>query len=89
MKEIKNWQAIIKDEQGNKEIAILLPGCIIKGEFEDKDIEIETIDVDISNLIVTSSDNQLYLLSGANRDYLNNLAKCMEIGKNERDGEER
>lgn len=89
MKEIKNWQAIIKNEQGNEEIAILLPGCIIKGEFEDKDIEIETIDVDISNLIVTSLDNELYLLSGANRDYLNSLGKCIEIGKNERDGEER
>ena len=89
MKEIKNWQPIIKDEMGNEEIAILLPGCIIKGEFEDKDIEIEIIDVDISNLIVTSTENELYLLSGTNREYLNNLAKCVEIGENQRDGEER
>ena len=89
MKEIKNWQPIIKDEMGNEEIAILLPGCIIKGELEDKAIEIKTIDVDISNLIVTSSDNELYLLSGANREYLNSLAKCIEIAENQKDGEER
>lgn len=89
MKEIKNWQAIIKNEQGKEEIAILLPGCIIKGEFEDREIEIETIDVDISNLIVTSLDNQVYLLCGANREYLNSIAKCIEIGKEERNGEER
>lgn len=89
MKEIKNWQPIIRDEMGNEEIAILLPGCIIKGELEDKNIEIKTIDVDINNLIVTSSDNEIYLLSGANREYLNNLAKCIEIAENQKDGEER
>lgn len=89
MKEIKNWQAIIKNEQGNEEIAILLPGCIIKGEYEDKEIEIETIDIDISNLIITSSENELYLLSGANREYLNTLASCIEIAENQKDGEER
>lgn len=89
MKEIKNWKAILKDEQGNEEIGILLPGCIIKGEFEGDWIEIETVDVDITNLIVTSIENELYLLSGVNKEYINILAKCIEIGNNQRDGEER
>ena len=89
MKEIKNWEAIIKDEKGNEEIAILLPGCIVKGEIEEKEVEIQTIDVDISNLIITGSDQKKYLLSGANRIYLNNLETCMKVGKKQRDGEER
>ena len=89
MKEIKNWEAIIEDENGNESIAILLPGCIIKGELERKSIKIQTIDVDISNLIITSTTGEEYLLYNASKIYLNNIAKCMEIGKEERDGEER
>lgn len=89
MKEIKNWKALIKDEQGNEEIGILLPGCIIEGEVEGKYIEIETIDVDITNLTVTSTKNELYLLSYVNKEYINILNKCIEIEKNQRDGEER
>ena len=89
MKEIKNWEAIIKDEQGNEEMAILLPGCIIKGEIEEIKVEIQVIDVDINSLIIIGIDEEKYLLSGTNKEYLNKLAICMEIGKNERDGEER
>ena len=89
MKEIKNWEVIIEDENGNEEIGILLPGCIIKGELEEQLVKIQTIDIDISNLIITSIDEENYLLVNANRTYLNNLNKCIEIGKQERDGEER
>lgn len=89
MKEIKNWEAIIKDENGNEQIAILLPGCIIKGEIEEKKVEIQTIDVDISNLTITDINEEKYLLFNASRTYLNNISKCMEIAKNERYGEER
>ena len=39
MKEIKNWEAIIEDEKGKEEIAILLPGCIIKGELDEEQVE--------------------------------------------------
>lgn len=89
MKEIKNWEAIIEDEDGNESIAILLPGCIIKGELEGKLVRVQTIDVDISDLIITSTIGEEYLLYNASRTYLNNLNKCIEIGKEERDGEER
>lgn len=89
MKEIKNWEALIEDENGNESIAILLPGCIIKGELEGELVKIQTIDIDISNLIITAIDWENYLLSNPNRTYLNNLNKCIEIGKKERDGEER
>ena len=78
MKEIKNWEAIIEDESGNESIAILLPGCIIKGELEGKSAKIQTIDVDISNLIITGIDEENYMLVNANRTYLNNLNKCIE-----------
>lgn len=89
MKEIKNWKALIKDEFGNEEIGILLPGCIIQGELEEKYIEIETIDVNITDLTVTSTENELYLLSYVNREYISILNKCIEIGIKQRDGEER
>ena len=89
MKEIKNWEAVIKDENGNEEIAILLPGCIIKGELDEKNVEIQTIDVDINSLIITSSDQEKYLLVGANRMYLNSLEICIKVGKKEREGGER
>lgn len=89
MKEIKNWEAIIKDENGKEEIGILLPGCIIKGEIDEEGIEVQVIDVDISNLIITDSNEEQYLLFNASRTYLNNIARCMEVARNERDGEER
>lgn len=89
MKEIKNWEVIIEDENRNEEIAILLPGCIVKGELDDNFVKIQTIDIDISNLIITSIDGENYLLSNPSRTYLNNLNKCIEIGKEERNGEER
>jgi len=89
MRKIRNWEAIIEDENRNESIAILLPGCIIKGELEGKLVKIQTIDIDISNLIITDINEEKYLLVNANRIYLNNLNKCIEIGKKERDGEER
>ena len=89
MRKIKNWEPIIRDEQGNKEIAILLPGCIIIGEIDLEEVEIQVIDVDISNLIVTDINGEQFILSNIKREYINNISKCMEIGKKERDGEER
>ena len=89
MKEIKNWEAIIEDENGIEEIAILLPGCIIKGELEEELVKIQTIDIDISNLIITDINGENYLLYNASRTYLNNLNKCIQIGKEERYEEER
>ena len=93
MKEIKNWEPIIKDENGNESIAILLPGCIIKGEIDLEQVEIRIIDVDITNLIVTDTNQEKYLITNIRRDYLNNLNRCIafakEMEKQERDGEER
>lgn len=93
MKEINDWKAIlkVKDKNGTEQeqIAILLPGCTIKGEIAKKEIEIETKDVDISNLTIIDSEDEEYLLVGANKEYLNNLTKCMEYGRLDRDGEER
>lgn len=89
MKEIKNWEPIIKDENGKEEIAILLPGCIIKGEIDLEQVKIEVIDVDISNLIITGVDKEKYLLSNIKREYINKINKCIEIGREERNGEER
>jgi len=89
MKEIKNWEVVIKDENGNQEIGILLPGCIIKGEINEEKVEIQTIDVDITNQTITDKNEEKYLLFNVSRTYLNNITRCMEIGKDERDGEER
>ena len=89
MKEIKNWEAIIETEDGKEEIAILLPGCIIKGELNEELVKIKTIDIDISNLIITDIKGENYLLYNISKTYLNNLNKCIEIGKEERDGEDR
>jgi len=89
MKEIKNWEAIFKDENGNEEIGILLPGCIIKGELEGEFVKIQTIDIDISNLIITDTNGDNYILYNASKTYLNTLNKCIEIGREEKDGEER
>lgn len=89
MRKIKNWEAIIEDENGKEEIAILLPGCIIKGELDEELVKIQTIDIDISNLIITDINGENYLLYNASRTYLNNLNKCIQIGKEERIGEER
>lgn len=92
MKEIKNWEVVIENEKGDEQIAILLPGCIIKGQIESKDVRIKTKDVNISDLTVWDLDERPYLLSGAKREYLNNIVTCITFGKNEiheRDGEER
>ena len=89
MKEIKNWEVITIDENGEESFGILLPGCIIKGEMDEENIKIPVIDVDISNLIVTSSENEKYLLFNASRTYLNSISKCMEVARDEKDGEER
>ena len=61
MKEIKNWEAVIKNEKGDEQIAILLPGCIIKGQIENEEVEVETKDIDISNLIVVDLEEQKYM----------------------------
>ena len=89
MKEIENWEAVIKNEYGNEQIALPLPGCIIKGQIKENDIKVETKDVDMSNLIILDIDKQEYLLVGASREYLEKISSCIEYGKRERDGEER
>jgi len=89
MKEIKNWEAIMIDEKGNESIGILLPGCTIKGEIDEETVKVEVKDVDISNLIITDFNDDKYLLYNASRTYLNTIEKCIDIAKNERDGEER
>lgn len=89
MKEIKNWEAVIQNEEGDEQIAIPLPGCIIKGQIEESGIKVQTKDVDMSNSIVVGLDEQEYLLAGANKEYLKNIAACIEVGREERYGEER
>jgi len=89
MKDIKNWEVIIKDDNGNEGMGILLPGCIVKGEIEEEGIEVQVIDVDISDLVITGSNEEKYVLFNASKTYLNNISKCMEVARNERDGEGR
>lgn len=85
---IDNWEAVI-DNGGDEQIAIPLPGCIIKGEIEGVDIKILTKDVDISNSVIEGIDGQKFRLSEACREYLVKIAKCIEYAKRERDGEVR
>jgi len=92
MKKIKNWKACFVDEFGNEGIGILLPGCIIKGVIADESgdiITIEVVDVDMTNMIVTSIQGEKYLLLDTSREYLKDITKCIEIGLKERNGEER
>jgi len=92
MKQIMDWKVIFKDEFGNEGIGILLPGCIVKGKLVsmfEEEIEIETTDVDITNMVITGIDGEKYLLLDTSRDYLKDIMKCIEIGLKERDGEER
>lgn len=93
MKEIKNWTIVFQEETGNRGIGILLPGCIVIGIvsigcLEDK-IEVKVADVDISNLVITSNEGEKYKLVNASREYLQDIKKCIKIGLNERNGEER
>lgn len=91
MKEINNWEAVIKNVEGKEKIALPLPGCTIKGEVEEKMIEIETIDVDTSNLIIIDRNGSKYLLSGASKGYINKIETCIlyKERENEEDGVER
>ena len=45
----------------------------------------ETVDVDISDLVITSTTGETYKLLDASRDYLQDLKKCIEIGLEERE----
>ena len=93
MKEIKNWTVTFVDDMGEEGIGVLLPGCVVKGIVTigclEADIEVNVIDVDISNLIITSVQGEQYKLIDTSRQYLQDLKKCIEIGLKERDGEER
>ena len=89
MKEIINWEAVLKDdEKGKEKIALPLPGCIIKGDIEGKMVAIEVMDIDTSNLVIIAPNGLQYLLSGASRNYLKNLEICIQFGERE-NGEER
>ena len=79
MKEIKNWEALILKD-GKKVTAIPLPGCIIKGELEGEEIEINATDINITSLTVFAGE-QKYRLSGARPSYLGILDNYIEIGK--------
>lgn len=87
MKAIVNWKAIYVDENGEEGIGILLPGCVIKGELVEtkEEITVETVDVDISDLVITATTGETYKLLDASRDYLQDLKKCIEIGLEERE----
>ena len=45
----------------------------------------ETVDVDISDLVITATTGETYKLLDASRDYLQDLKKCIEIGLEERE----
>jgi len=93
MKEIKNWEILFEENTGKKGIGILLPGCIVKGVVDmgyiEEDIEVQALDVDISNLIITSNQGEQYKLLNVSREYIQNLNKCIEIGLKEKAEEER
>lgn len=88
MKEVNNWEAVIKDVEGQEKIALPLPGCTIKGEVDEKMTEINTIDVDTSNLIIMDINGLKYLLSGASKEYIKKIETCILVKERE-DGEER
>lgn len=91
MKEIKNWTVVFEEETGKRGIGILLPGCIVKGiiikDYMEQDIEIEVLDVDITNLIITSNKGEQYKLIDVSREYLQDLQKCIQIGLKQKEQE--
>lgn len=89
MKEIKDWETVIKDENGEEKMALPLPGCVVKGKVDGNVVEVSAQDIDISNLTVIDGENQEYMLAGASQQYLDKINICIEVGENERDGEER
>lgn len=93
MKEIINWTVVFEDDNGDTGIGLLLPGCTVRGvmlvDSWQVDVEIKVIEVDISNLVITSIQGQQYKLVNASREYLQNINKCIEIGLKAIDGESR
>lgn len=93
MKEIINWTVVFEDDNGDTGIGLLLPGCIVRGvmlvDSWQVDVEIKVLEVDISNLVITSIQGQQYKLVNASREYLQNINKCIEIGLKAIDGESR
>lgn len=91
MKTITNWRVVYIDEYKNEGIGILLPGCTIKGVVTisglQADIQVETVDIDISNLIITDTKGEQYLLKDTSRDYLQDIQKCIQIGLKEKEQE--
>lgn len=91
MKEIKNWTVTFVDDMGKEGIGVLLPGCVVKGTISigclGVDIEVKVIDVDISNLIITSIQGEQYKLIDTSRQYLQDIQKCIQIGLKEREQE--
>ena len=90
MKEIINWTVVFEDDNGDTGIGLLLPGCIVRGvmlvDSWQVDVEIKVLEVDISNLVITSIQGQQYKLVNASREYLQNINKCIEIGLKAIDG---
>lgn len=91
MKTITNWRVVYRDEYNNEGIGILLPGCIIKGVLTvsglQVDIQVETVDIDIINLIITDIKGEQYLLKDTGRQYLQDIQKCIQIGLKEKEQE--
>ena len=91
MKEIKNWTVTYIDDNGKEGIGLLLPGCVVRGTVTmgclEADIEVKVIDVDISNLIITTIQGEQYKLIDTSRQYLQDLKKCIEIGLKEKEQE--
>lgn len=90
MKEIDNWEALVKKSNQKYEIALPIPGCYISGEIDGENQIIETIYIDLSSLTVMDTLNEYYQLKEAKHSYLKMLEKYIEYSKqNKRDKEER
>lgn len=85
MKEVQNWEALIKEENGDFKQALPLPGCFIKGEIEGNQITLENAYIDFSNFIVTAGSKdefEKYKLGQANQRYIGILNEFIEYAKN-------
>lgn len=81
MKEIEDWQALIKKENEEKyEMALPLPGCFLAGRIDGIVKVIKANSIDFSNSTVVS-ENELYKLGKAKEEYLKMLNEYMEYSK--------
>lgn len=92
MKEIDNWEALVKKSDEKYETALPIPGCYISGDINGESQIIETSYIDLSSLTAMDTLNEYYQLKEAKHSYLKMLEEYIEYSKqneNKMDKEER